>query len=269
MADAGLVSFDEPFTKLLNQGQLLALDGRRMSKSRGNVITPDRIVAKFGADALRVYELFMAPFDQDIAWSTEGMYGSRRFLNRVWSLFSAAYRASAADEGDDLDLGHKLHRTIRHVSQRLEEFRFNTLISALMEFVNVLTELQQSGAWHTATFHQSLETFMLLLAPVAPHISEELWQLSGHTGSVHQQAWPAWDAELARDQVARLAVQVNGKLREVIEVAQDAGQAEVEEQIYALAKVQQYLKGKQVVKVIYVPGKILNIVVSDYVIGRK
>ena len=132
-----------------------------------------------------------------------------------------------------------------------------------MEFVNVLTERQQSGAWHTATFHQSLEAILLLLAPVAPHISEELWQLTGHSGSVHQQAWPAWDAELAREQVAKLAVQVNGKLREVVEVALDERQAEVEEKIYALPKLQQYLNGKQVVKVIYVPGKILNIVVSS------
>jgi leucyl-tRNA synthetase len=220
-------------------------------------------VAKFGADALRIHELFMAPFDQDVAWSMEGMYGARRFLNRVWNLYRDAFWDSRADTGDDPDLAHALHRTIQHVSQRLEEFRFNTLISALMEFVNVLTERQQSGAWHTVTFHQSLEVILLLLAPVAPHISEELWQLTGHSGSVHQQAWPAWDVELAREQVAKLAVQVNGKLREVVEVALDARQAEVEEKIYALPKLQQYLNGKQVVKVIYVPGKILNIVVSS------
>jgi leucyl-tRNA synthetase len=232
-----------------------------MSKARGNVITPDSVVEKFGADALRVYEMFMAPFDQDIAWSTEGIYGARRFLNRVWGLFGEAYWAGSTDTGEDAELEHHLHLTIHRVSQRLEEFRFNTLVSALMEFVNSLSERQQSGAWRTATFHQSLDTLLLLLAPLAPHISEELWQVTGHTGSVHQQAWPTWDAHLAREQLVQLAVQVNGKLREVIEVPQDAGQAEVEEQALSLPRVQQYLKGYQLVKVVYVPGKVLNVVV--------
>jgi leucyl-tRNA synthetase len=262
MADAGLVPFREPFTKLLNQGQLLGPDGRRMSKSRGNVITPDSMVEKFGADALRVYELFMAPFDQDIAWSMDGIYGARRFLNRVWNLYGEAYWLGISDKGKDPDLEQKLHRTVQRVSQRLEEFRFNTLISALMEFVNSLSEKQQSGAWRSADFHRSLEALLLMLAPVAPYISEELWQLTGHTGSIHLQNWPSWDPDLAKEEVTQVAVQVNGKLREVVEAGQDAAQAEVEEQVFSLPKIQQYLKGKHVVKVIYVPGKILNIVVG-------
>ncbi len=261
MADAGIVPFREPFSRLLNQGQMYGPDGRRMSKSRGNVITPDSVVERFGADALRVYELFMAPFDQDIAWSTEGIFGARRFLNRVWSLFAATYWGGANDEGTDPDLERLLHRTISHASQRLEGFRFNTLVSALMEFFNELSSLQQSGGWHTATFHRSLDTFMLLLAPLAPHISEELWQLSGHSGSVHRQAWPTWNADLAREEIVQLAVQVNGKLRAVIAAPRNAGQDEIEALARADEKVKQYLENAQVVKVVYVPGKILNIVV--------
>jgi leucyl-tRNA synthetase len=260
MADAGLVPYREPFAKLLNQGQLLGPDGRRMSKSRGNVITPDSVVDKFGADTLRVYELFMAPFDQDIAWSLEGIYGSRRFLNRVWNMFRETYLPGEGYSGKDDVLEHRLHRTIRHVSQRLEDFRFNTMVSALMEFTNDLTEAQQAGTWKTAVFHQALEKLLILMAPAAPHITEELWRLTGHAGSVHQQPWPAWDAALAREPVTEIAVQVNGRLREVIEVSLEASQAEVEEQAYARPKIQQYLDQKQVAKVIYVPGKILNIV---------
>jgi leucyl-tRNA synthetase len=130
----------------------------------------------------------------------------------VWSLFGEAFLPGIADEGEDSELEHSLHGAIRHVSQRLEEFRFNTLVLALMEFVNALSERKQSGAWRTATFYQSLETLLMLLAPVAPRISVELWQLTGHGGSVHQQFWPAWDLDLAGEQVAQVAVQVNGNL---------------------------------------------------------
>jgi leucyl-tRNA synthetase len=261
MADAGLVAFREPFIKLLNQGQLLGPDGHRMSKSRGNVITPDSVVERYGADALRVYELFMAPFDQDIAWSTEGIHGVRRFLNRIWNLYRETFFLSGEETAQDQDLERRLHVTIRRVSQRLEGFQFNTLVSALMEFTNALSDRFQSEAWHTATYHRALKTLMLLLAPVAPHFAEELWRLCGMAGSVHQQPWPAWQADLARDQVTQVAIQVNGKLREVIEVSPDASQDEVEAQARLQPRVRPYLDGKAVVKVIYVSGKILNFVV--------
>jgi leucyl-tRNA synthetase len=261
MADAGLITFREPFAKLLNQGQLMGPDGRRMSKSRGNVITPDSIAATYGADALRVYELFMAPFDQDIAWSTEGINGSRRFLNRVWNLYADTYTNSIQAQGPDPALERALHRTIRHVTQRIEDFRFNTMVSALMEFANLLSDRQRQNAWQTATFHQALDIFLLLLAPMAPHIAEELWSRTGHTGSVHTQPWPVYDEGLAREELFQVAVQVNGKLRDVLDVPVDIEQTEVERMAFASPKVKPFVEGKEKPKVIYVPGKILNFVV--------
>jgi leucyl-tRNA synthetase len=259
LADCGLVDFREPFAKLSNQGQLLAPDGTRMAKSRGNVITPDSIVASYGADALRIYEMFMAPFDQDIAWSTEGLSGSRRFLNRIWSLYRETFAGSRDAAGDDPALTRLLHQTIRKVEERIESFRLNTMISTLMEFANALNERQRLGAWRTAAYHQALETFLVLLAPAAPHIAEELWQLTGHAGSVHRQAWPAWDVELARDEMVQIPIQINGKLREVIEVPVDILPDDLRQAALELPRVKQHLEGRQVIKTIYVPGKVLNL----------
>ncbi|HEX9616346.1 MAG TPA: leucine--tRNA ligase [Anaerolineales bacterium] len=260
MADAGLLPFREPFTRLLNQGQLLAPDGLRMSKSRGNVITPDSMVAAYGADALRVYELFMAPFDQDVSWSEEGINGARRFLNRVWGLYSAADSEKATVVGEDRDLARALHKTIRRVSERIEAFRFNTVISALMEFVNLLAERKRSGGGRTASFKQALDTLPVLLAPVAPHIAEELWHQLGHPGSVHLQTWPAWDAALAQEDILQIAVQVDGKVRAVFGIDSDVGEEQVKEQALAHPKVQQHLAGREVVQAIYVPRKVLSFV---------
>jgi leucyl-tRNA synthetase len=262
LADAGLLPFREPFTRLRNQGQLLAPDGTRMSKTRGNVITPDSIAESHGGDALRIYELFMAPFDQDIAWSTEGLSGSRRFLNRVWSLYGETYFASRLAQGEDPALKRSLHQVIRRIEERIEGFRLNTMVSALMEFVNVLIKRQRSGDWHTATFHQALETLLVLLAPAAPHIADELWHLTGHTESVHQQSWPAWDADLAREEILQIPVQVNGKLREVIQLTTDASPEEAQRVALEQPRIEQHIAGSQIVKSIYVPGKVLNIVIK-------
>lgn len=259
LADIGLLPFREPFARLLNQGQLIAPDGSRMSKSRGNVITPDSVVETHGADALRVYELFMAPFEQDVDWSTEGINGAVRFLNRIWNLYKEAYFESAGETGQDGDLERLLHKTIRIVTERIEGLRFNTMVSALMEFTNELSSRQRRGGWRTHTFHSSLETLMILLAPAAPHIAEELWRLTGREDSVHRQAWPGWDEALAYDEVIQVGVQVNGRLREVIEVTGHTDRDEVERLALAQPKVEQHLKGRQIAKVIYVPGRILNI----------
>ncbi len=260
MADAGLVPFREPFTKLMNQGQLMGPDGQRMSKSRGNVITPDSIVETFGADALRVYELFVAPFEQDISWSTEGINGARRFLNRIWNLYKETYIESVTASGIDQDLERLLHKTIRQVSERIEGFRFNTVVSALMEFTNALYERQRTGHWRSETFNQALETLLVLLAPVAPHIAEELWELTRHSGSVLQQTWPNWDDELAREETGEIAIQVDGKLRGVIAVEADASETNVKGRAIAHPKVQPYLADREISKIFYVPGRIVNIV---------
>jgi leucyl-tRNA synthetase len=261
LADAGLLDFHEPFSRLMNQGQMLGLDGQRMAKSRGNVITPDSVVASHGADALRLYEMFMAPFEQDIAWSTQGLQGTRRFLNRLWDLYGNTYFSSQQMTEMDAELERQLHQTVRKVSQRIAGFRFNTMVSTLMEFLNFLNDRFQAGKWQTKTFHQSLETFLLLLAPAAPHITEELWQLTGHTGSIHCQTWPTWDAELAQDELLQIAVQVNGKLRLVLRISAEAEEAEVQHAAMAEESVQRYLQGKEIRKVIFIPGRTINFVV--------
>jgi leucyl-tRNA synthetase len=262
MADAGLVSFREPFSRLINQGQLMAPDGKRMSKSRGNVITPDAVVEAVGADALRVYVMFMAPFEQEVTWSAEGIQGARRFLNRLWNLYGQALMEAEPFQGHDAELEKALHRAIQAVTARIETLRFNTMISTLMEFSNTLIDKVQTGRWKTNTFRQCLDTLLVLLAPAAPHMTEELWSLAGHPGSVHRQPWPAWNADLARVETVELPVQVNGRLRGVISAAPDAALVEVEALAKAHARIEPYLEGKTVRQVIYVPGKILNIVVG-------
>jgi leucyl-tRNA synthetase len=260
MADAGMLPFSEPFSKLLNQGQLLAPDGSRMSKSRGNVITPDSVVQTYGADALRIYVLFMAPFDQDIKWNMDGIHGAQRFLNRIWNLIGETYQESEKSVGSDAKLEHWLHQTIRKVSEKIEAFRLNTMVSSLMEFVNVLSERQQSNEWHTKTYHCSLETLMVILAPSAPYMADALWSKTGHIGSVHQQPWPSWKPDLASEEIAEVAIQINGKVREVIQAPAEASQEEVQEMAFASPKVQSFLLGHSIDKMIYIPGKILSVV---------
>jgi leucyl-tRNA synthetase len=261
MADEGLLPFREPFSRLVNQGQLLGFGGQRMSKSRGNVVTPDSVVAKHGADALRVFSLFMAPFDQDVSWSEKGIAGARRFLDRVWNLYSSgAYDGINGLATNDLDLEAMLHRTIRKVTERIEGFRFNTMISALMEFVNYLYDRRRElGVLRTRSFHEALEVLPILLAPSAPHIAEELWELTGHTGSVHQQSWPEWDSALAFEERVEIPIQIDGKIRQLIEVSVDLDEEEVLEIAHSQPVVRHYLDGREVVKHIYVPGKILSI----------
>jgi leucyl-tRNA synthetase len=260
MADTGLVPFREPFSKLLNQGQMHGVDGARMSKSRGNVVTPDSIIESYGADTLRIYVMFMAPFDQDAVWSTDGLLGAWRFLTRIWTLFEDTYSKSASCKKPDKELLAELHKTIRTVEERISEFRFNTMVSTLMEFANVLVERWRSGDWQTATYHESLETLLLLLAPAAPYISDELWRLTGHPGSIHWQSWPAWRAELTVDALVEVPVQVDGRLRDVIEIPADASQEQARLAALDREHIRQQLIGREVVQVIYKPGKIISLV---------
>jgi leucyl-tRNA synthetase len=260
MADAGLVTFREPFSKLLNQGQMHGSDGYRMSKSRGNVVTPDSIVEMNGADALRIYVMFMAPFDQDAVWNTDGLLGAWRFINRVWTLFLETFEESVVYSGQDETLLTELHKTIRAVEERIIEFRFNTMISTLMEFVNILADRWRSGAWKTSAYHEALETLLLLLAPAAPYMSDELWRITGHAGSIHQQSWPVWEAALTVETMVQVPVQVDGKLREVIEIPADASQEQAREVALQKERIRQQLNGREVTQVVYKPGKIISIV---------
>jgi leucyl-tRNA synthetase len=261
MYDAGLTPFDEPFARLLNQGQLMGPDGKRMSKSRGNVITPDHIAETYGTDSLRVYSLFMAPFEQDVSWSTAGINGARRFLNHVWRLYGDTFMAGIDAKSIDKDLEHQLHKTIRQVTERIGTLRFNTSIAALMEFFNFLAARNNEGNWQTRTFHQALEIFMVLLAPIAPHLAEELWLWMGHPESIHKQSWPVYDPELARAETIQIPVQINGKVRDVVEVSQEASESEIEAAVSENERIQAFLKNHTLVKTIYIPGRAYSIVV--------
>jgi leucyl-tRNA synthetase len=261
LTEEGLLPFKEPFSKLLNQGQMMGTDGLRMSKSRGNVITPDHIVEQYGADALRVYELFMAPFEQDVDWSDDGIQGASRFLNRIWKLYSQTYFPSRQAIKVDAELERERHKVIREVSQRIKGLRFNTLISTLMEFVNLLSARYQSGDWRSRTYHLALETLMVLLAPVVPHNAEELWQLTKHKGSVHSQKWPTWEESIALEDMINIPIQVNSKIRAVVSVAREAEEGEIKAMALNESKIKQHLDG-DIRGVIYVPGKIMNILVN-------
>ncbi len=261
LADEGMVPFREPFTRLVNQGQLHGSDGLRMSKSRGNVIIPDDIVSQFGADALRLYGMFMAPFEQNVDWNTDGIQGAYRFLGRVWNLYQLHWVQGNSDiYVVDSQLERELHKTIKAITERIESFRFNTMVSGLMEFVNTMYDRIRENKWQTITFQECLETLMILLAPAAPFISEELWLQTGHKFSIHQQEWPSWDPVKVQIETDEIAVQVNGKTRGTILVKVGASEQEAIEVACRIQDLKKYLEGQEINRVVYVPGKILNVI---------
>ncbi len=270
LEDAGYVDFSEPYATLRNQGMILAGDGQKMSKSKGNVITPDSVVEHYGADSLRVYELFIAPFEQSVAWSDRGVQGCYRFLGRFWNLACEVVEAQgsgvAADEAE-AEKGRQvlrtLNKTIRKVTNDMESFRFNTAVSALMELQNEVLDVWASarGALTLAQWREVVTDVTLMLCPMAPHLAEEVWELLGGEGVVLDAAWPSWDEELAADEVVTVVVQVNGKLRDRLQVAVDAEKDAVLAEAKAAANTAKFLDGKQLVKEIYVPGKLVNFVV--------
>ncbi len=269
--DAGHLSFGEPYLRLRNQGMVLAEDGQKMSKSKGNVVTPDDVVERHGADSLRVYELFIAPFEQSVAWSDRGVQGCHRFLSRFWNLVCEVLEAQgsgvAADEAEaerGRDVRRRLHKTIRKVTTDIERFRFNTAVSALMELQNEVLDVWTNarGALTLAEWRGVVGDMTLLLAPMAPHLGEEVWELLGQGGLVIDAPWPAWDADLAADEVVTVVVQVNGKLRDRLQVAVDAEQDDVLVAAKTSANTARFLEGKQILKEVYVPGKLVNFVVK-------
>ena len=257
--DLGLIDFGEPFRKLFNQGIILK-DHTKMSKSRGNVVNPDDYVATLGADTVRTYLMFIGPWDQGGDWDDSGISGTHRWLNRVWTLATEAYTSLASD-GDD-ELKRMMHQTIKKVTEDIERVHFNTMIAALMEYTNYLGKVRETRNVGNGVWQEAVKNLLLLIAPATPHLAEELWSLQGYGYSVHNQSWPVWDeAYVTRDEFT-LVVQVNGKVREKI----TAPLSITEEEAVGLAKTQEkvksHLDGKQVVKVIYVPGKLVNIVVK-------
>jgi leucyl-tRNA synthetase len=267
LRDMGLVDFGEPFSRLFNQGVIIT-ERQKMSKSRGNVITPDEYVSELGADAVRAYLMFVAPWEQGGEWDDSGISGISRWLNRVWNLMLEPYElnpkaveAKLGDEKAHRDLLRITHQTIRKVTNDLEKLRFNTMIAALMEFTNYLAKVKEAEVVIDSEWKESIDTLLLLLAPTAPHLAEELWQRTGHDYSIHNQSWPQWDEELAKDEEITLVIQVNGKLRDRITVPVSITEAEAKKLALESRRVKAYLEGKELLKTIYVPGRLVNIVV--------
>jgi len=258
--DMGLVHGDEPFLRLFNQGQILGPDGQRMSKSRGNVVAPDEQVARYGADVFRCYLMFIGPWDQGGPFGLEGISGVERWLNRVWNLVQTEPQSGTADEGTTRDLKRLTHKTIRRATEDIEQFRFNTLIAALMEMSNALMHVRDAGPVDREAWNEAIESLLLILAPLAPHMAEELWERTGRPYSVHMQSWPQWDAELAKEEEITLVVQVNGKVRDRIQVPADIDEPRAKELALASPLVAKHVAGA-VQRVIYVPRKLVNIVV--------
>lgn len=290
--DSGLVKFKEPFTKYFPHG-IVYLGGQKMSKSKGNIVNPSEIYNKYGADTLRLYILFMGPADSPVEWSGSGVEGANRFLNRVWRLVTkniklAGNMGPANNKGNsvehpdkdirdkfrnmrpgklEMELYRKLHQTIKKVTNdMLERFNFNTAISAVMELVNLIYKYQEEvpdNQKNISLIKELTRKLLILLSPITPFITEELWNRAGNTGSIHRVAWPDYDGEIAAEEMVTIVLQVNGKLRDRIELPPDTPAKEIKKHAFSSEKVKNYIEGKKILKEIVVPNKLVNIVVKD------
>jgi len=258
--DMGLLLFSEPFKKLYNQGIIIS-GKQKMSKSRGNVVTPDDMVAAVGADSVRTYLMFIGPWDQGGEWNDAGLSGMSRWLNRLWKLVLDEYKTGAPDKNKRRELKRLTHQTVRKVTEDIEKMRFNTMLAALMEFTNYLSKVKQDAGVTEEEWNEAVETLLVLLAPSAPHITEELWQHIGNKYSIHNQDWPQWDEALTKEEQITLVVQVNGKLRDKTTASVQITEEEAKEKALSSQRVKAHIDGRDIIKVIYVPGKLVNIVV--------
>jgi leucyl-tRNA synthetase len=269
LRDLGYVDFDEPFERLLTQGMVIK-DGAKMSKSKGNVVDPEDMIARYGADATRLFTLFAAPPEKDMDWSDQGIEGTYRFLTRLWRLAidiknmdgtSKVLRVPASVE----PIMRKTHQTIRKVTEDIDKrFRFNTAIAAMMELINELYKAKEAvkDKEEAAVLKYSIEHLIIMLSPFVPHIADELWETIGLSGRLFEHPWPEFDPTWAQSSKVTIAVQVNGKLRATIEMPKDTGQAEAETAAYSDTNVKRFMEGVSIRKVIYVPNKIINIIVA-------
>jgi leucyl-tRNA synthetase len=251
--DDGQLGFDEPFSALRNQGMILGENGEKMSKSRGNVVNPDSVVEEFGADTMRVYEMFMGEFTDAKPWSTQGIVGSRRFLDRVWAQVHETVHKKLDDVPDELD--RSLHRTVKKVGEDIEGFKFNTAVSAMMILLN---EWQEKGGGSK----EFAGTFVRLLAPFAPFVCEELWHVLGNEGSVCAAAWPSYDESRLAQQHVQLVLQVNGNVRDTISAHAGLTEEQARTRAEESDKLKAHLEGKTIHKVIVIQDKLVNFVVS-------
>ena len=271
--DMGLSPVDEPFSNLLTQGMVLK-DGHKMSKSLGNTVSPEEIIAKYGADTARLFILFAAPPERDLEWSDQGVEGSFRFLNRIWRLVTESINEIHIDNmvdtgklsSQDKELRFVLHNTIKRITNDISQrFNFNTAVSALMELVNAIYDYREkckNGKLNNAVLSDAITCLLIMLAPFCPHITSELWEMIGREDSIHDQKWPQWDEEaLVKDQV-EIVVQVNGKLRDRLMISTQATKEEIEKAALGLDKIQELTSAKDIVKVIVVPKRLVNIVIK-------
>ena len=255
MADAGLINFREPFSVLRNQGMVWASDGQKMSKSKGNVVTPDEMIDKYGADALRLWELFMSPFDEATNWNEDGVSGTSRYLMRVWTMVRRYIDAGGPVGNPSDETIKRTHKTIATVTDHVERLRFNTALATMMDQLNYLARLKPEELGRFA-----LENYLIMLAAMAPHITEEIWRALGHEKSIHLESWPKFDPALTKEETVTVVIQINGKVRDRMEVAAGAPEADVIAMARASDAVKRQLDGKEPKKVIYVPGKLVSIV---------
>jgi leucyl-tRNA synthetase len=263
LRDLGITEGNEPMMQLRNQGMVLAEDNSKMSKSKGNVVAPDKLVDRYGADTVRAYLMFFARWEMGAPWDSQGIEGTARWMRRVWTLFTDASDSPATASAETKQtLRRRLHQTLRKVTHDFENFEFNTIISSLMELLNEMYKAREAGAAGTPEWNEAQETYLKMLAPVAPHIAEELWtnQL-GKPYSIHQQSWPQFDEAAAKEDMIEIPVQVNGKVRDRITVPADADEETIKSAALASETVQKYLEGKEPKKVIVAKGRLVSIVI--------
>ncbi|MHB8112870.1 MAG: leucine--tRNA ligase [Chloroflexi bacterium GWB2_54_36] len=259
--DMGITKGDEPMLQLRNQGMVLGEDSEKMSKSRGNVLSPDDLVQTYGADAVRAYLIFFSRWDQGGPWSSGGIEGVNRWIRRVWAMIVEPGPEGSKDEAAVRALRRKVHQTLKAVTRDFEQFEFNTIVSGLMELANEMLKAKQQGLYHSAAWKEAVELYLLMLAPVSPHIAEELWMQIGKPYSIHTQNWPKVDEEAAREDEITLVVQINGKVRDRIQLPAGISEADARARTLASPVVQKNLEGKTPRQIIYVAGKLINIVV--------
>jgi leucyl-tRNA synthetase len=259
--DMGVLAGDEPMLQLRNQGTVLGEDSEKMSKSRGNVVAPDSLVNRYGADAMRAYLMFFARWEQGGPWNSRGIEGTWRWLKRVWNLLVETEAKGELSGDQATALRRKVHQTLQQVTRDFENFQFNTIIAALMELMNEMSKAAD-GEVGGAAWEEAADIYLKMLAPVAPHLAEEIWERRGGDGSVHLQAWPEVDEEAARQDTVTLVVQVNGKLRDRIELPADVGEEEARQAALSCEVALRFYEGMTVRKVIVVPGRLVNIVAN-------
>ncbi len=255
LRDFGFIQINEPFLRLRNQGMILGEDSQKMSKSRGNVINPDSVVEEYGADTMRLYEMFMGPLEDSKPWSTTSIIGMRRFLEKIW-LVVDEWIDNGKPATESVKLNRLFAQTLKKVTTDIENIKFNTAIAAMMILVNQMAKAKSFSV-------ENLKSFLIVLSPFAPHIAEELWATIGQAGLISEQVWPSWDEKLLQVDSITIAVQVNGKLRGNLLVATNTSEAEIKSAAKNLENVAKHIQGKQIKKEIYIPGKIVNIVIKE------